>query len=1022
LIPLLIGVVALFAARRALRGEDVHPARWVALIAGLTLLQLWLGRDALTRYRVTLLGLRHAVAAEQGMPRQTSIRVSGDYDEADIYVPAAGGGDIAVLEPRGDSAVAQVVAAAAEDASAVVAVEESGRFGRPRWRVLGATPLAAGDTIVVRGGGRVYALAVDEVPDTLSLGGVGVPLPWTERHALVDVEGGRVVLPAARHQPLRRMRGAQPSVFARAYPLADIVQAVDPSAGALPALASFLYYDDGRLTLADLDGEVDGPRAAEALPVWSSTEGGRRLLVAGLPLRDYREQDLTLPERYGVRPLRTFRFELHGRWLDALFATPEIQAFDRAAMAALRLPRDEAGTPVYRVRISHARHSMVREAIVFDAPPRAFAAGSQAILALPEDARAGAFDIVTPSGTARWATGRPLPLGTSDRALLVRVDGQATSAGFWLVHALLFAAIGGMLWARRTRGVPLAVAVLGTGLLSVRLLLGVTALLEFPFVGEGHQIGLWLLPVLPWAIVVASEIAERWHDRKQPDPALRLHGAYATGMVGLSLVVFAGSPAKQLVLAIVPIGLFALRAVTARRRLALPPMPRLRTHVGRLPAWARSGVALGVLLLIGRVLLDFLGWREGVRIGGTRIAVSVLYTPVALCALAWLVRRWDVRIRDTATGGDAAATARTALHALVSIGGFLACAFVAVAAWISDFGIVLVGLPGVLLLVAALGVRWAPADLQGRLVRLAYVLPLLLFVLLQSAPTLLVPSAAEVARSDVRMSEWNRNELLLLERGDPHSLRLIGQRRSEALAVMRETMRSYTRGNWFGRGFLDGRVSHEIQDTATREHAVSALLAAQWGLAGTAGLVLLLLGMLAPVSGMAPDAERSRRVRTTARDAALLLAAFVVAAAVLPTPYDVALVLLASAALLVAAGTSAFADGRSDPAGEAQAGKDTRPLPFAGIVSALALLVFATAGLYMVLANYGLVFFTGKNVYLLGLDSVSDALEGLLLLVLGAAGAAWLPAPVALLRAARPVALPRRPPRALPRGTPVPMP
>jgi hypothetical protein len=76
----------------------------------------------------------------------------------------------------------------------------------------------------------------------------------------------------------------------------------------------------------------------------------------------------------------------------------------------------------------------------------------------------------------------------------------------------------------------------------------------------------------------------------------------------------------------------------------------------------------------------------------------------------------------------------------------------------------------------------------------------------------------------------------------------------------------------------------------------------------------------------------------------------------------------------------------------------------------------------MVLANYGLVFFTGKNVYLLGLDSVSDALEGMVLLALGAAGVARLPVPVPQLRAARPVPLARPPARALERGSALPIP
>ena len=45
----------------------------------------------------------------------------------------------------------------------------------------------------------------------------------------------------------------------------------------------------------------------------------------------------------------------------------------------------------------------------------------------------------------------------------------------------------------------------------------------------------------------------------------------------------------------------------------------------------------------------------------------------------------------------------------------------------------------------------------------------------------------------------------------------------------------------------------------------------------------------------------------------------------------------------------------------------------------------------MVLANYGLVLFTGKNIYHLGLDSGSDVVESLVLLGIAAAGLGGVP-------------------------------
>lgn len=48
----------------------------------------------------------------------------------------------------------------------------------------------------------------------------------------------------------------------------------------------------------------------------------------------------------------------------------------------------------------------------------------------------------------------------------------------------------------------------------------------------------------------------------------------------------------------------------------------------------------------------------------------------------------------------------------------------------------------------------------------------------------------------------------------------------------------------------------------------------------------------------------------------------------------------------------------------------------------MAILTFTTASVYMILANAGLTFFTGKNTYLLGLDSIGDVLESTILLAM----------------------------------------
>ena len=55
-------------------------------------------------------------------------------------------------------------------------------------------------------------------------------------------------------------------------------------------------------------------------------------------------------------------------------------------------------------------------------------------------------------------------------------------------------------------------------------------------------------------------------------------------------------------------------------------------------------------------------------------------------------------------------------------------------------------------------------------------------------------------------------------------------------------------------------------------------------------------------------------------------------------------------------------------------------------VARLAALVFALTSLYMLAANWGLTPFTGRNMYLLGLNSLGDIADGAMLLGLVALG------------------------------------
>ncbi|HUH14127.1 MAG TPA: hypothetical protein VMK65_13515, partial [Longimicrobiales bacterium] len=304
---LLLGAVALAAALWGLSSDAARGGAraWAALlVAALPLIAIIGARGELERYRFSLLATRYRVQDERGV-RPDTLVVSGNPQRADLLVAGAGERPLAVLAPEGDSALERVVARGRRDAAAVLLVEEERRFGRDVYHALGAVPLEEGDTIEVAG----HRLAVISRADRLGR----LPIPWARVHALERVggaqpwlddasatrAGARVAIPPAGGWR-RYLVPRRPGILERSYPLADLLDQVAPeAAGTRPGLSSFVFHeDDGRLALALLDSEVRvGTRAPPPLPVWTRAHGGRRVLVAGLPHRDFPEPDLTLPER-----------------------------------------------------------------------------------------------------------------------------------------------------------------------------------------------------------------------------------------------------------------------------------------------------------------------------------------------------------------------------------------------------------------------------------------------------------------------------------------------------------------------------------------------------------------------------------------------------------------------------------------------------------------------------------------------------------------------------------------------------
>lgn len=1047
MIPFLIGAVAFLAARVVLHGRwKASVGSWaMAAMAALCLGQLWLSSTRFEGYRLEVLGARFSAgdpagAEPSGEPLTRSWSVSGDREASDLFVPGLGDEPVASLTVGHDRAE---VSSTGQGRGLVLARSPGARS----WSLLHSVPLVSGDTITLRDSGG----QVDTLVYRSARSGLGAWVLGTDDRLVYG--GVEVALNYPRGSGFFGLFRRRPNVFQRAYPLGDVVRVADVDTP-FGSLHSFVYYDAGTPRLAMLD---DGVSVLSALGskvpartgvLWEDDRPGR-VLLAALPLRDFPEDGLTLPERYGVRALRSYTFSLEDGWLTAMRSRGEIHLMKASDLVLSNDPWQERS---YQVRVAVGDGERRGATVMLQSFSDRFRTAGEAILRLPEDATSGVFSVTSPSGFASWTTGRPFTLEDGERGALIRIDGMGMSlafggflAGIFLVGALAFGLF-------KVAPSIAALTILVSGVVSIRLLLSLSAMARFPFVGEGHQISLWMIAGLPWVLLGLGSLfpSHKSEQRDEPGTALVPRG-FQGGYMGAPLVdsppaqgeergpggwaleiclwggllFFAGALfptglAKAAALGGLVVGLLLLRVFLlvstggswfgrgasgggGKLRGTLTALPLRLSHALSGAPW--PGLIIGLSLFALRLVLEAVGFREQVSFAGVRIGLSVFYTPLSFLAFGGVLLLHDLRLRRMHTR---ALAVRAFTRGLIDLVSLLACGFAIVGLWISDFGIVLTTLPGPLLVLTAWGWYWSRR--MGVGAGLAGALPLAVFAALQASPEMILVGTDVQSEDGSPVSGWSRNELLLLERGDSDALDLIGESRSEALAVMRETMRSYTRGNLMGRGFLEGRVSPEIRATATREHVVSGLLASQWGLPGVLGLSMLLLGFvglgLRSLAAWAGATMPSRRASQTppSKDSkgqgtvvTLLFVALVVPGLVLPVVPAAVLTALAVSIVAVAILSAAF--GRS--------GQGFRPLwhldvepdwvsrvesPTVVLRSALEtmagvlLIGFGAAGIYMVLANYGLVLFTGKNVYLLGLDSLGDALESFAILGLSVVG------------------------------------
>jgi hypothetical protein len=756
------------------------------------------------------------------------------------------------------------------------------------------------------------------------------------------------------------------------YPLADGDEIVVDRPGREPA---FVVYEGGKLRLGErqvalrgvlgrlfggnarvydlatlggpLDAELSGVfsflRHPGVLGPWhlvirsdevTVERGGETVarFVAEHPVAAEAEVDLGVVVNGALRSQRRDRLRIGTGEVEVRFAEPRVWT--------VTVPPDQAQvTLALTVPSAFARHEMIE----LPEPSSRFRGLSAAY----------EYDRTTDAATLAYfgdrqevVPGDVYALGIGDDRLLLRLQRSDYPDPLLLdlgLLALFFAVFLGRGLVAHA-GLAAVVGPLGL-LLGHRLLFSYKVATQPPdFSFEPMQearLALWLIP----ALLLTAWTAAWWLRRpaaKVPEHFGEALSSMAWPLAGLAVAAagcwaVAGEGRRDMPL--VPL-LFA--ALLALGVLLLVRWQRARDALERLqaegfpvrPVWLAG---LGAALLVVRFLAAQVGMPETLRLPmvGFRLLWTVVQLPLAAAVVGVAVHYLVHRER-----------ARSWLVGLLSTWAFLGLGFLGVGLAVSDTGLFLAHAlaPFVALLVlVSVPFTWTRLPSWQRLaLAVLPALPLLAVLAVNAYPETLIRLVgwgSDAARSEaaggspVRDSAAqlgaNRAQQLfrLYMLASPQRLSESGLIASERVAIHYATLQSYAdEGGFAGKGYLASKLPRHLGTTY--------------------------LSDLVPMVFVLPDFGKLGLLAIAALYLALLLAVPLTAAAV-----------------------------------DADGGSGRSSIGAQGLYVALvALLSVAVPSLYMILANLNLVLFTGKNLSLLSLNSLSDVLQSGVLLALAVLG------------------------------------
>lgn len=894
-----------------------RPASLAVLLLGFGapalffLLALALPPEDAFRFRVALLGYGFRGAEGQSFSRT----IGGDAAQHDVWISNLGReaklGRLIFTPPPSD----------AEGVTGSVDIDAADLAGglprRGRQDLIREVELVDGD---------VLAIGQDRWTVERQLRRFGA-----DRDRLVPAAGGDPVALPLRRDRLGLTIWRPQGVGSRTYPLRGLLARQEP-------LSSFLYHRpegfSGRLFLVALDPQVSVSRAGQPVPVPTSR---RVTQAASLHMMRLYRTTADPARAGGIVDRRSFDLVAGQRSFALRLHTPEIYTLRWDELARLETEAAEGvDEQVMRLGLAMGDWPVGDKHLHLKNASRAIAGQAIATLSLPRERPTQwrePFKLTAPGGRREAQAGEPFWLG-GDHSASLQVDLLAPPLSLaWLTLVLvLFKAYAAQ--AARLSRVAVGFCAAIEVLVFVRVLMAYRVWAKPPFDQETMELALIAWAIVPWGLLVAALPPLRDPRSGEIDlgawaPAI---GGWLFSMAwcfrisdGLTAWVWV---LLHLALLLLPLARgegFQDRLADGGERLRRGWLA-LQARFRLLPKRAIWGWCWAAAALVGlRVLLLFGGFRESVVLGGFRISLSLVHLPLALLLeaayLVWLWRRLEDRGR-------------------LILSDFVPAAVMVVFLWlipaglVSDFGLALLNIPVFLFALASFSLlAWRQLDRTLSPAGLVALLPILAivgygFFVGTPAGTQVLIRAAGLFSSE-SPDDRGRNFLRALQFAKPAELKQVGLKASEELAIMSTVMSRYTTGSNTGRGYFGSEVSPHLRATALREHVPAIFIAGEWGLAGSASLILLF--------------------------------------------------------------TTAFFAGRSLlPWNSPTLARGSAPVKteVGAALAHLAAATFAISSLYMVLANYGLTLFTGRNAYLLGLDSTADVLESLTFGVLFAWGAA----------------------------------